>query len=365
MFEALSELHGPDFRQWPANAVKKGVADKSRPRFHSWLQWRAERQLAEANKAAKDAGMRNGLYLDLAVGSRRGGAEVWMNEASIAQGVSVGAPPDHLSPDGQSWNLAAFAPNKLSAVDYKPLRGLLETLMQHCGILRIDHVLGMLRSFWIPDDGSPGTYIAQSFDTLLAIVAIEAQKNGCVVIGEDLGLVPEGFRERLNDSGLYSYCVWQYETYDDGWLHNPGDLRPFSLSCFATHDTPTVAGFWTGRDLEHWQRLGWIAEADADQHWQRREHQRNSLRAHCHFGGDVEPVDLNRKISGQLAQSGVAIVACQLDDAFGVVEAQNLPGTVTEHANWQRRCPEWVENFATSELISQQCEALAPITQET
>lgn len=364
-FEALSERHGGDFRQWPASALKGETVDQNRVRFHSWLQWQAETQLSAAHEAARAAGMSRGLYLDLAVGSRRGGAEVWMNRSSIAQGVSVGAPPDHLSPDGQSWDLAGFAPNRLAEENYLPFRRLLATMMQHCGILRIDHALGMLRSFWAPDDGNPGTYIAQSFETLLAIVTIEAQRHDCAVIGEDLGLVPEGFRERLHDSGLYSYSVWQYETYDDGWLYHANDLRPFSLSCFSTHDTPTVAGFWTGRDLEHWQNLGWIAEGQEDTQRQRREHQRNSLRAHCAFEGDIAPRDLTAKIHQKLGESPVALVACQLDDAFGAVEAQNLPGTVTEHANWQRRCPESVENFQKSEEIKSLYAVLEPLMQDT
>lgn len=364
-FEALSEVLGGDFRQWDAKALKSQKVDPARVRFHSWLQWRAESQIDAAQAAAKAAGMGRGLYLDLAVGSRRGGAEVWMNQSSIAQGVSVGAPPDHLSPDGQSWDLAGYAPNQLAEEHYLPFRRLLSRLMRRCGILRIDHALGMLRSFWAPDDGNPGTYIAQSFETLLAIVTIEAHRNDCVVIGEDLGLVPDGFRERLQGSGLYSYAVWQYETYEDGWLYHANDLRGFSLSGFSTHDTPTVSGFWTGRDLDHWERLGWIAEDDKDNQRNRREHQRNSLRAHCGFEGDIAPNELNRKINEQLVQSPVALVACQLDDAFGVVEAQNLPGTVSEHANWQRRCPEWVENFGTSKDITDLCAVFEPLAEDS
>ncbi len=364
-FEALSEVYGGDFRQWPSAATQAGQVDPERVKFHSWLQWRAETQLAEAHQSARSAGMSQGLYLDLAVGSRRGGAEVWMNQSTIAKGVSVGAPPDHLSPDGQSWDLAGYAPNRLAEEHYLPFRRLLSRMMQHCGILRIDHALGMLRSFWAPDDGNPGTYIAQSFETLLAIVTIEAQRNGCAIIGEDLGLVPDGFRERLHNSGLYSYSVWQYETYEDGWLYHANDLRSFSLSCFSTHDTPTVAGFWTGRDLDHWDRLGWIDESDQANQRNRREHQRNSLRAHCEFEGDIAPKELNLKIGEKLAGSQVALVACQLDDAFGVIEAHNLPGTVSEHDNWQRRCPEAVENFHTSQEIADLSAVLKPLTQDT
>lgn len=360
LFESLSELYGGDFRAWPAGAAAdRNVIPPEKLRFHSWLQWRAELQIGNAHLGAKNAGLSSGLYLDLAVGARRGGAEVWMNRDTVAQGVSVGAPPDYLSPEGQSWDLAAYAPNKMAEQHYAPFRTLLAKLMRHCGLLRIDHALGLFRSFWIPDDGSPGAYVRQSFDTLLAIVAIEAHRQDCVVVGEDLGLVPDGFREKLNGAGLYSYSVWQYETYDDGWLRDAKDLQPFSLSCFGTHDTPTVAGFWAGRDLGLWKDLGWLTAEEEQPQQQRREHQRNSLRAHCSFGGDIAPKNLNQEINRQLISSPASIIACQLDDAFGVPDAQNLPGTVDEYHNWRLRCPEAVENLRQSEEITRVCDTMA------
>ncbi|WP_418592350.1 4-alpha-glucanotransferase [Ponticoccus sp. (in: a-proteobacteria)] len=341
-FEAISAEHGDDFRQWP-QALRTPGAEATQAAgdtsFHQWLQWRAEVQLDAAQGAAKAAGMDYGLYLDLAVGSRPGGAEVWMNAETIAKGVTIGAPPDMLNPEGQSWDLAAHAPARLKAARYAPLRAMLRKLMRHAGILRIDHVLGLTRSFWQPDDGSPGGYVSQPLEAFLAVIAIEARRAGCVVVGEDLGLVPEGFRERLNEAGLYSYAVWQYETFDDGTLRPVDRLRDFSLACFGTHDTPTITGFWYGQDIAWWRRMGWISEAEAQARHDIRARQRHVLRAMCHLPPDAAPARIVDHLHGQLAQSGAALVAVQLDDAFGCLEAQNLPGTIAEHPNWRRRLP--------------------------
>ena len=186
LYEALSERHGSDWHTWPT-ALQNPASDEvkaartelsNRIGFHQWLQWLANAQLSDAQSRAKQSGMALGLYLDLAVGPRRGAAESWCEQDSVALGVALGAPPDHLSPDGQNWQLAAYAPAKLSRQNYGPLRRIIAETMRHAGILRIDHVLGMNRSYWIPDDGSPGGYIRQPFEALLAIIAIEAERAG-------------------------------------------------------------------------------------------------------------------------------------------------------------------------------------------
>ncbi|MDN3720551.1 4-alpha-glucanotransferase [Roseibium salinum] len=202
-----------------------------------------------------------------------------------------------------------------------------------------------MRSYWLPDDGSPGGYVSQPFEALLAVITIEAWRSGCVVVGEDLGLVPAGFREGLNGAGLYSYAVWQYEADDGGWLSAPEDLRPFSLACFSTHDTPTLAGFWHGIDIEWWQRIGWLPAGEAESRHGLRAHQRNSLRAHCGIGQETDIRRISAAIHNRLARSPAALVALQLDDLFGVIEAQNLPGTIDQHPNWRRRFPVAVEQF--------------------
>ena len=349
-YEALSGLHGQDFREWPAHLRRPGAeaAREAAPdvRFHQWLQWRAETQIDAAQGAARQAGMDFGLYLDLAVGARPGGAEVWMHRSTIAKGVTIGAPPDHLSPEGQSWTLAAHAPARLRAAQYGPLRAMLRKLMAKAGILRVDHALGLLRSFWIPDDGSPGGYISQPFESLLSVIAIEAARARCLVVGEDLGLVPNGFRERLNGAGLLSYAVWQYENHGDGTLVSPEALRPFALACFGTHDTPTLRGFWYGQDIAWWQRMGWLNGGTARARHDERSRQRAGLRAQCTMPPNASPDKIADAVQARLTTAPSALVALQLDDVLGCIEAQNLPGTVHEHPNWQRRLPVTVEKLA-------------------
>jgi 4-alpha-glucanotransferase len=347
-FEALSESHGADSRKWPAETARAPVAPE-RVAFHIWLQWRADRQLGAAQDSARGAGMALGLYLDLAVGPRLGGAETWGAASAAATGVSLGAPPDQLSPAGQNWQLAALSPNRLRAGRYAALRFVLRQNMRHCGLLRIDHALGLNRSFWLPEDGTPGGYIRQPFDALMAVIAIEAERAGCVVVGEDLGLVPEGFREDMARRGLYGYSVLQYEKDANGHFLPPEALRPQTLACFATHDTPTLAGFWQGRDIAWWERLGWVTQTEAARAMDGRQGEKRDL------AGLAAPAPLPPRagpglrdtVHARLAQSPAALVAVQLDDILCIEEAQNLPGTVDEHPNWRRRCPQTLQEIET------------------
>ncbi|GAA6209669.1 4-alpha-glucanotransferase [Cognatishimia sp. WU-CL00825] len=324
-FEATSALYGPDWRKWP-DAPE--AIDPEHLEFHLWLQWVAEIQLFEVQARARAAGMPLGLYLDLAVGPRRDGAESRCESDVIATGVSIGAPPDHLSPEGQNWQLAAFSPRKLKAQRYTAFRRILAQTMRYAGVIRIDHVLGLNRSFWIPDDGSPGAYIRQPFESLLAIIKIEAERHNCVVIGEDLGLVPEGFRETMRHHGFYGYSVMQYEKNDHGGFRDTQNGPTQVLSCFATHDTPTVAGFQNARDIDWWQELAWIDEGTAQNMRAQRSHEVASLGPAADFAFTVH---------GLLADSNAGLVAVQFDDILSEVEAQNLPGTIDEHPNWRRK----------------------------
>jgi 4-alpha-glucanotransferase len=354
LFESLSEEHGPDWRRWPGDlrsakhpgAQATRYALSGRIQFHAWLQWLCSTQVSDAQSRAKQAGMPLGLYLDLAVGPRRGAAETWCEDDSIAQGVSIGAPSDHLNPGGQNWDLAAYAPGKLAPNRYAAFRQVLRDTMRHAGILRIDHVLGINRSFWIPDDGSPGGYIKQPFHSLLAVIAIEADRARTAIIGEDLGLVPKGFRETINARGLYSYSVLQYEKDADGRLRDPTKLRPQSLACFGTHDTPTLNGFRAGLDIDWWQKLGWIGE---DKARVVRCERLSSVSELDSFGDSptLEGSDANfaLPVHTVLARSTVAMVSVQLDDLMGQAEAQNLPGTIDEHPNWRRRAEVSLEQF--------------------
>ena len=357
-FEVLSEIHGPDHRTWPAAT---GQADPARVRYHKWMQWRADVQLGAAQTGAKASGMALGLYLDLAVGARVGGAESWGAQAAAAKGVTLGAPPDHLSPAGQNWQLAALAPRKLQAGRYDALRFVLRQNMRHCGLLRIDHALGLSRSFWLPECGAPGGYITQPFQSLMAVIAIEAQRAGTVIVGEDLGLVPAGFRDEMMARGLYGYSVLQYEKDNKGRLLPPDTLRPQSLACFGTHDTPTLAGFWCGRDIEWWQKLGWIGGKDVTRARRQRTAEKRALSGIK--APDPLPVrataDLRDDVHTALAASPAALAAVQLDDILLLSDAQNLPGTIDAHPNWRRRYPVTLTDIAQSADVSKTAQIMA------
>ncbi|MDA8585554.1 4-alpha-glucanotransferase [Rhodobacteraceae bacterium] len=339
-FEALSEVYGTQWQDWPTDPT---TPKTERLDFHIWLQWVAETQLTQAQSRSKSAGMSLGLYLDLAIGSRRDGAESWCEQAAVARGVSIGAPPDQLSPEGQNWNLTAFAPRKLKALRYRPLRRIIAQVFRHAGIIRIDHVLGLNRSYWIPDDGSPGGYIRQPFESFLAIIKIEAERFNCAVVGEDLGLVPDGFRDIMRDNGFYGYSVLQYEKDAHGKFRDADDSSSQVLSCFATHDTPTVKGYETGRDIDWWEKLDWIDVQTAERMRHDRAAEVNTFRGES---------DFQTCVHSQLAHSQAALAVVQLDDILGVVETQNLPGTINQHPNWLRKYDLDLDIFDSDERLA-------------
>lgn len=365
VFEAIARVHGPDWRAWPAAfqaadspEVQRYASENARSvRLHAWLQWLAGRQLAEAQAAARGAGMAFGLYLDLAAGVRPGGADTWAAPACFARDVSLGAPPDAFSPDGQTWNLAPFSPPGLRAAAYRPFIGMLRATMARAGIVRIDHVLGLNRSFWVPECGTPGGYVSYPLEPLLALVRIEAARAGCIVVGEDLGSVPRGLRRRLADAGLLGCAVMQFET-DERGFRPPRRYRAASLACAGTHDTPTLRGWWSGRDIEQRYRIGRTTAKDRTAALAARAVERGALcrllveEGHAAAGLDPSEPPLEADdativaVHALLAGAGSELLAVQLDDALGIVEQQNLPGTIDAHPNWRRRYPVAVEAFA-------------------
>ncbi len=360
-FEALSLRHGGDWRDWPpALQDRNGPAvvefARARPEetlVHAWLQWVADGQLAAAQARAKAGGMRLGLYLDLAVGARPGGAETWMDPAGHATGATMGAPPDAFGDTPQKWSLAPLSPHGLRDAGYRPFIELLRGVMRHAGVIRIDHVLGLMRGFWVPDDGAPGGYVRFPFEPLLAVIRIEAARQGVVVVGEDLGLVPRGFQNRLSKSGLYGVDVAQFMRSAKGGLPEPAELRRKSMASFGNHDTPTIEGFFAARDLDWSHRLGRISA-------ERRETagaERAELAARLAesegpsgkmAGPKGESARRRDRIHRDLANSTAEMVAVQIDDLTGAVEQQNLPGTIDEHPNWRRRSSLSVEEAGAS-----------------
>lgn len=356
MFEALSLIHGEDWRDWPPalrNPASTETAEFARQHaqevaFHQWLQTRAKAQIARAQDRALSSGMALGLYLDIAVGVRPSGADVWSDARAFAQRVSLGAPPDLFSPEGQNWTLAPFSPIGLRDVGYRPFIECLRASMTFAGVVRIDHVLGFARAYWVPQDGTPGGYVTYPLEALLAITKIEATRAGCLVVGEDLGSVPDGFRDQLAQSGILGCAIMPFERKDDA-LTQAEHYRRNSIASFGTHDMPTIKGWWTGHDIEARAAIRCSAPDEIIVEKGKRARGKvsltNMLTGTTAGPDQIEPDDTSDATIGRigalvhtaLARANSALVAVQIDDALGALEQQNLPGTTDAYPNWRRK----------------------------
>ena len=315
------------WQQWPAQlqdargaAVERFAAQHAqRVDFFVFLQWLADRQLAKAASAAST--MPIGLYRDLAVGVDLASADVWSDPSAYALGLSVGAPPDPLNAAGQNWGLPPFHPRVLRERAYQPFVELLRANMRHAGALRIDHVMGLRRLFCIPRalPDSGGAYVNYDFDAMLGIVALESVRNRCMIVGEDLGTVPEGFRERTTQARVFSCSVLYFEREWGGRFRAPGDYPAQAVASTGTHDLPTLAGWWNRADGTT------------------REQLLDALRS---SGIEVDGDQLTSLLVGAyryLARSRSRLVLLQLEDGIGSLDQVNVPGTVDEEPNWQRK----------------------------
>jgi len=387
LFDALLEhFEGLDpaavtWRSWPASyrrpdgAAALAFAREQRERiaFFEFLQWLADEQLGAAQAAARAAGMPIGLYLDLAVGVDPDGADAWAEQDVVVSRVRVGAPPDDFSPKGQDWGLAPLAPHALRARAYAPFVELLRQNMRHAGALRIDHVLGLRRSFWLPPERDlPGAYVRYPLADLLGLIALESHRQRCVVVGEDLGTVPEGFRETLTEAGLLGCRVLYFEQEKPGRFRPPARYPQACLASISTHDLPTLRGFWLGRDIEWRARLGLFAEpAQAERERAERARLRTGLLRLLAAEGLLAPeLDPDRPpaempwsvvlaLHRALARAPAWIVVMQLEDALGVVEQANLPGTLAEHPNWRRKLLVALEELGSEPGVRSLAQALA------
>jgi len=357
-----AQYHDPDAPAVAAFAKKHTKAVT----WHAWLQWLADTQLAAVAARVRELGMAIGLYRDLAVGASPGGSEVWSWQSIFALDANTGAPPDDLNLLGQDWGLPPFVPHRLRETDYAPFIAILRANMRHAGALRIDHVMGLARLFWVPRDvpATDGAYVAYPFEDMLGIVAQESMNANCLVIGEDLGTVPVGFRERLFDAGVLSYHPLMFERYPDGQFRLPADMPPQALVAAGTHDLPTLAGFWHGIDFdvrtqlklfpseEMRQRL--ITERDWDRGRLLWALERETLLPE---GVSKEPATLpeltpavTAAIHAYLARSPAQLMVVQPEDIFGIGEQINVPGTLEhQHPNWQRKLPLPIEDWATTD----------------
>lgn len=350
--------HWPEDFQHPYSpAVEAWVADnRAAVDFHIWLQWLADEQLGQAAGAAREAGMAIGLYRDLAVGVGPGSAAAWAGPERLAHGTAVGAPPDMLNMLGQNWGLVPLNPLKLPELDYAPWIEAVRSNMRHAGALRIDHVMALQHLFWVPEgmSGADGAYVEYPFREMRRLLALESQRQRCVVIGEDLGTVPVGFRQVMQDSGVQSYKVFMFERVGDGLFKRPDTHPPDSLITFGTHDLPTCAGFWQGRDLEVRRDLGLYPDEKARKNDAegRADDKRKLMDAMIDQGlidriENVETYPMTQQllvaVHRYMARAPCRLAMVQLEDLAGQVDMMNMPGTVDSHPNWRRRLPRTID----------------------
>ena len=346
----IAEVHGPDWRTWPAAladprsaevaALRRARAD--RVDFHAWLQWLAAAQAAAAQRAARQAGMSIGVINDLAVGAHPGGADAWARQDVIVTGVSVGAPPDEFNQRGQDWTLPPWHPGWLAAQAGRPLGELIAAAARHAGGLRIDHVMGLARLWWIPAGMPPGqgTYVRYNHELTADVVCAEAARAQALAIGEDLGTVEPWLRDFLAARQVLGTSMLWFERYADGTPRRPDEWRHGCLAMVGTHDMPPAAAFLTGEQITLRAGLGLLTEPEADERAAARREVDGWLAMLAREGlldgpGEVTPETFTAALYGFLARTPAMLIGVSLADAAGERRPQNLPGTVNEYPNWR------------------------------
>jgi 4-alpha-glucanotransferase len=387
VFETLSEAsvaagHGSGWKFWPP-ALQEMPADEldsfcaanaGRIRFHKWLQWIAAEQLAEVQQRALKSGMRIGLYLDLPVGVSADGAAAWSEPQLYAARARIGAPPDMFNRLGQDWGLAPMKPGGIAIDAFSSFERELGASIAFAGAMRLDHVMSLSRLWWLPEGSSArdGGYVRYPFDGLLQALGRCSQAGACIIIGEDLGTVPDGFREKISEHGLLGYRVLYFERAADGCFRRPQAYPVEALACVSTHDLPTLRGWWLARDID--TRVGCAIydsadDAEIDRAGRRVDCRRmlDALRdaglldqAQERFEGEaMMQDDIFVAVHRFLARTPCRLVALQLEDLAGSVDMVNMPGTDTQHANWRRKLPVAVEDLAQIDVLRRTVEAVA------
>ena len=335
--------------------------------FYLWLQWLAYTQFADCWKTSQSFAMPIGLYRDLAVGVAEGGAETWCDRELYCLKASVGAPPDILGPLGQNWGLPPMDPHIITARAYEPFIELLRANMQNCGALRIDHVMSMLRLWWIPygETADHGAYVHYPVDDLLSILALESKRHHCMVIGEDLGTVPVEIVSKLRDSGVYSYKVLYFENDHEKNFRTPKAYPEQSMAVAATHDLPTLKGYWDSGDLTLGKALGlYPDEVVLRGLYQDRELAKQGLLDALHKYGclpkraghkaslmSMTPI-LTRGMQRYIADSNSARLGLQPEDWLDMAEPVNSPGTSDQYKNWRRKLTATLEQMFADERVN-------------
>jgi len=359
-FCALQHVHGPDWRTWPAAYRHPGRPEVGafgeqhhlEVAYHAWLQWLLDEQLAAVRPGWGQLGVVN----DLAIGFAPDGFDAWSFQDELAAGMSVGAPPDPLGPRGQDWGLPAFVPDRLTAGGYAPFAQTIRAGMAHAAGLRIDHVMGLFRLFWIPEGAEPaqGTYVRYPADDLLGVLALESAAAQALVVGEDLGTVEPGVRERLAAEGVLSYRLAWFERGPDDGRRRAADYPRLALAATTTHDLPTVAGFFSGTDIDHLYDIGVATPGGPEQADQ--EAQRESLCRLLEEEGLLAPDERSvpaivAALYGFLARTPSMLVAATLEDAVESHDRPNVPGTIDQRPNWSLSLPVPLDDLAADPRV--------------
>jgi (1->4)-alpha-D-glucan 1-alpha-D-glucosylmutase len=347
-----------DYRNSSSPAIHDFIrAHETEIEFFEYQQWHASRQLERCTEQARKAGMPIGLYQDIAIGVDRDSAEAWSSQGYLVDEWSIGAPPDNWNALGQKWGTPPPHPHRMAETGYGAFRQTLRANMRAAGAVRIDHAIGLMRLFWIPAAASAaeGAFVLYPLPHLLALIALESQKARCVVVGEDLGTVPDGLQDALVTAGILSYRLLYFERDGEGRFRKPEAWPAQALAAATTHDLPTLPGYWAGQDIEIKERLGlFVSSAMAEEARRRRELDRRELVEMLRAEGleaslDQAPIE---SLYRHLARTPSKILMVQLEDLLGVTEQVNMPGTIDEHPNWRRKLPKTVaEIFGDSDLV--------------
>ncbi|HEX5933781.1 MAG TPA: 4-alpha-glucanotransferase [Pseudorhizobium sp.] len=366
----------PEFRRWDSDAVDRFAEEQAgEVEFHAWLQWIAAGQLSEVTEAARRSGMRIGLYFDLAVGEAPDGSSTWSTPDLELPGLRVGAPPDVFSTTGQDWGLVALSPKALQEQGMQPYRNLLDASMRYAGALRIDHAMGIWQLFLLPEGETPavGGYLRYPFQDMVSALAAVSHQWQCIVIGEDLGNVPEGFREVMEEARMLGYRVLYFENADPSGFDVSG-ITPMSLACLSTHDLPPLIGWWRGDDIDLAMEFGLTEPAVAEEAREERARRRASIMAGLRSDGLIDPANVAANLDDPpgaiseevfvamhrlLARTPSLMVALRLADLAGEASPTNVPGTSDAYPNWRRRLRLPVEELAGSSLFRQIVAAVA------
>ncbi len=346
---ALAERHGPDWRAWPPELADPGRAAaltasaplSERAGFHAWIQWLLDEQLAEAERAARAAGLSIGVIADLAVGVHPGGADAWAHQDLLVRGMSVGAPPDGFNQQGQDWSQPPWHPQRLAAAGARPLADLFGAALRHAGGVRVDHVMGLMRLWWIPEGRPPdqGAYVRYDHSRTVGALTAEAARAGALAIGEDLGTVEPWIRRYLASQRVLGTEMAWFAREPDGSPLRPRHWRRDCMATVGTHDVPTISGFVTGDHVTVRARLGLLKDPEGERKASelRLSAWRDMLTAeHLIEPGREPPADeFTVAMYGFLARTPAMLIGVSLADAVGDRRTQNLPGTSDEYPNWR------------------------------